>query len=646
MQMTIPDAVNLPQELLAVPKWHAWKFIGSKKMPINGRGEAVDHTAVRVPYSEAKAIAKRHGGGIGYSIDNKSDGTDDVFIDLDGCFSESGEPKEWALPIIHRFGGTYKQVSASGTGLHIFCRGRYPSRSTKIEFEGEHHNLQVFNTKRFAAMTGTPEPAPILDKQDALDWLAAHLESLKASQRSQAAKQAEFADPARELFTETRGKTESGRVPGDWERIRARAAGYMKNVPPAISGNMGGTKTLESAMKVMTNFDLTQAEAYEVLADWNQTCEPPWNDGDLRRKISEADKFASDRGRLLKAEFEPQASQWNESEPFPEIELKTLGHCAVMPFPLDQIPQPLGEIALKAAETIRTHPDLVAVSMLAVMGATVGRSVNVRIRPGWVAWPSCWYALVSPVGFGKSPAIAFAERELKRIDAVLVAQSQARLDAWQAECDSLKKGEPKPTKPPMYRIRMRSGTLAALVDCHNQNEMGILYSPDELNSWLAGMGEFSKGGSSDRSNWLSARTGGDISQDRISGGLRYVPASAITILGGLPPAMLGEFLDGPGDGLIERLMFAYPDHHHRPDPPGLEVEDEELFPEWDLIIRRLYNFRVDENDKLISQPIQINLAANKGAAEAFHRIECMMNARINEDLNRPLPGSTVKYATM
>ncbi len=627
----IPTAQRLPQEWLQTHRWHAWKMFDGQKVPINSFGRKADHVAIRCNYDEAAAIAEKHGGGVGYSIDNETDGTDIVFIDLDGCVAESGGPKEWALPIVMKFGRTYSQFSISGTGMHIFCTGRFPGLLRKVGLEGDHHNIQIFDSKRFAAMVGSSSPEPVLEMQEQLNWLAGYLQTLKAEQL---ALMGSTVPPEVKQATQSIGL----RMPGDWDLVRARAAGYLRKIPPAKTGQSGGTRTLETVMKVLTSFDLNQSEAFEVVKEWNQACDPPWTDEDLMRKISEADKIAGQRGTLLSVDSRPQLNSWKEGEPFPEVRMSALGHSQMQPFPFGEMPPPFGEIAIKAAESIRTHPDLLAVSMLAVLGAAIGRSRTVKIRPGWISWPSAWYALVSPIGFGKSPSIGFAERELKRIDAALVAQSQAALDTWVNECECMPKGEAKPPKPPMLRIRMRSGTLPALIESHRQNELGIFYSPDELNSWLSGMGEFSKGGNSDRPNWLSARTGGDLSQDRISGGLRYVPQSAVTIIGGLPPAMLGEFIGGPGDGLVERLMFAYPDHITRPDPPALDSDDTELCPEWDSIVRRMYNFRIGQDGEFLSEPIQLNLAGDKGAAEAFHRIECKMNSLINEDPESALAG--------
>lgn len=89
----IPTTERLPQEWLQTHRWHAWKLFDGSKVPINRLGKKADHVAIRCTYDEAAAIAVKHGGGVGYSIDNETDGTDIVFIDLDGCVAESGMPE-------------------------------------------------------------------------------------------------------------------------------------------------------------------------------------------------------------------------------------------------------------------------------------------------------------------------------------------------------------------------------------------------------------------------------------------------------------------------------------------------------------------------------------------------------------------------
>jgi hypothetical protein len=72
--------------------------------------------------------------------------------------------------------------------------------------------------------------------------------------------------------------------------LTSRAAAYLDHVGPAISGSGGGKHTLVTAMKLVRGFELDDDTAYTLLARWNQTCQPPWTERELRRKISEARK--------------------------------------------------------------------------------------------------------------------------------------------------------------------------------------------------------------------------------------------------------------------------------------------------------------------------------------------------------------------
>jgi hypothetical protein len=78
---------------------------------------------------------------------------------------------------------------------------------------------------------------------------------------------------------------------GDWpdmpERVR-RAEEYAKKIEPSISGQKGHSNTLTAALKIVKGFALSEDDAYHVLSSWNQSCQPPWSESDLRRKINEA----------------------------------------------------------------------------------------------------------------------------------------------------------------------------------------------------------------------------------------------------------------------------------------------------------------------------------------------------------------------
>lgn len=83
--------------------------------------------------------------------------------------------------------------------------------------------------------------------------------------------------------------------------LASRAAAYLEHVGPAISGSGGGTHTFVVAMKLVKGFGLDDDTAYALLARWNQTCQPPWTERDLRRKIQQARSGTMEPGKLANA---------------------------------------------------------------------------------------------------------------------------------------------------------------------------------------------------------------------------------------------------------------------------------------------------------------------------------------------------------
>lgn len=67
-----------------------------------------------------------------------------------------------------------------------------------------------------------------------------------------------------------------------------RARRYLERIPGAVTGQHGGTATFVAAAKVLVGFDLPDAESLALLAEWNATCDPPWSERELARKVREA----------------------------------------------------------------------------------------------------------------------------------------------------------------------------------------------------------------------------------------------------------------------------------------------------------------------------------------------------------------------
>jgi hypothetical protein len=68
-----------------------------------------------------------------------------------------------------------------------------------------------------------------------------------------------------------------------------RAAAYLARIPGAISGNHGHSQTYRAAC-CLAKMGLTEEEAMPLLEEYNERCDPPWAEKDLRRKYREAAK--------------------------------------------------------------------------------------------------------------------------------------------------------------------------------------------------------------------------------------------------------------------------------------------------------------------------------------------------------------------
>ena len=77
--------------------------------------------------------------------------------------------------------------------------------------------------------------------------------------------------------------------------VLERAQRYLSKCPPAISGQGGHKTTFRVACKLVHGFALSAEEALGLLRVWNQTCQPPWSEAELRHKVVSA--LASSSGK-------------------------------------------------------------------------------------------------------------------------------------------------------------------------------------------------------------------------------------------------------------------------------------------------------------------------------------------------------------
>ena len=72
-------------------------------------------------------------------------------------------------------------------------------------------------------------------------------------------------------------------------KLILRAAGYVEQMSPSISGQHGHDALFAAACALVNGFGLSPAEAESILlVDFNPRCQPPWSERDIRRKVDQA----------------------------------------------------------------------------------------------------------------------------------------------------------------------------------------------------------------------------------------------------------------------------------------------------------------------------------------------------------------------
>ena len=67
-----------------------------------------------------------------------------------------------------------------------------------------------------------------------------------------------------------------------------RARAHLAERPVSVNGKFGHKAAFKVAVALVRGYNLSEDEAYPLLEEWNQRCEPPWSEKELRHKLTEA----------------------------------------------------------------------------------------------------------------------------------------------------------------------------------------------------------------------------------------------------------------------------------------------------------------------------------------------------------------------
>ncbi len=239
------------------------------------------------------------------------------------------------------------------------------------------------------------------------------------------------------------------------------------------------------------------------------------------------------------------------------------------------------------AERMQCPIEFLAVGAMVAAGAVIGNRVGVQPKQhdtGWIEVPNLWGAVVGRPGVMKSPALAQVLAPLKRLEAEALSnfasiRAQFEIDRMQFEATkkqveaSIKKGatvlpsqfplQPEEPQPP--RLLLNDATYQKLGQVLSGNPHGVLVFQDELSGLMVRLD--ADGQEAARAFYLEAWNGlQPYTFDRIERGTIRIPRLCLSLMGGMQPSKLREYLRGAvyggksDDGLAQRLqLLVYPD---------------------------------------------------------------------------------------
>lgn len=433
------------------------------------------------------------------------------------------------------------------------------------------------------------------------------------------------------------GKGEENLPQGD--RI-GRASKYLQAMDAAVSGERGSDKLLRACSVLVNDFDLPDEEAFGLLmTEYNPRCVPPWEEKDVQRKLSEARKNVP--VRASKAERSPS------SMAVPSFATGA-GQPPYVGFPTDALPDVLRQFVELGAAALCCDPSYLALPMLAVCGAALGNAVRLRLKPGWLACPLLWTAIVGESGTAKTPAFRAVLEPVRRRQHLMIragADAEAEhakelqfykrnLAAWERERQSSNEPPIPPVAPVVERLLIEDTTVEAVAPILAANPRGLLLARDELSGWFGSFDRYSSG-KGDSAQWLSMYNAETLVVDRKTGTPRTISVqnAALSICGGIQPGILRRALGSEHreSGLAARFLLAYP-----PRKPKQWTEagiSPELSKTWADVVDWLYSIPVAMNEDGEQCPHVLDLEPEaKRLFVAFYGRHAVEQAGLSGDL--------------
>ncbi len=276
----------------------------------------------------------------------------------------------------------------------------------------------------------------------------------------------------------------------------------------------------------------------------------------------------------------PKTEEWGT--------IQALGIISVPPFPVEALPQVLGDFVAAEAEATQTPSDLAAMLSLAVCAAAVAKKVEIKVRDQWLEPVNLFTVTVLEPGNRKSAVFSHITSPLREYEAQLVEQERPEVARQQArrrqrerqmkvlEEKAAKKGDaeagqeaeeiavelammPEPALPRFIVDDATSEKLGAML-AEQGGRIASMSPEGGVFDLMPGL--YSKSGMPQFGVYLMSHAGDNLRVDRISRKGEHVKRPALTMGLAIQPTVLEGLLENTafrGRGLLARFLYSLPE---------------------------------------------------------------------------------------
>lgn len=242
-----------------------------------------------------------------------------------------------------------------------------------------------------------------------------------------------------------------------------------------------------------------------------------------------------------------------------------------LPFPVETLPPTVQRVVQEIAGATNTDSAIAAAFALGTLAGAIGNSRALQLNESWLVPSILWVGVIATSGSGKSPVLDFLTKPIEDAEAQLAKDNKQRTQEYEEatlqyeaalrEWRNNRSGRPpeKPTPPPQPRLLTMDTTLEAVGVLLSQSPRGLLMARDELSEWFDCTRY--KNSCTDAAGWNRCFDGLPLFVDRINRERLAIPRASVSVVGGIQPAVLRQFVGNvyvSDGGMLPRMLLLAP----------------------------------------------------------------------------------------